>query len=95
MRIGLSSQRVNIFLFVLDNSTESKQDNPEKPVASQLIPGTSWCLVWTGTDKAFYFNPTTKLSVWELPDELKDNEKADEMLKNGPPSKQESKLFWK
>lgn len=77
------------------NAENTDEDNPEKPVASQLVPGTSWCVVWTGTGKEFFFNPTTRLSVWEIPEELKDNEKLDKMIKNGPPNKQESELCLK
>ena len=73
-----------------------KEENQEedgdssKPVASQLIPGTSWCVVWTGDEKMFFFNPTTRLSIWEKPDELVNNEKVDEIVNKGPPKKQPS-----
>ena len=76
--------------------TAVKEENQEddgdksKPVASQLIPGTSWCVVWTGDEKMFFFNPTTRLSIWEKPDELEDNEKVDEIVNKGPPKKQPS-----
>ncbi|XP_046850381.1 transcription elongation regulator 1-like [Xenia sp. Carnegie-2017] len=60
-----------------------KQDD-NKPVASVLIPDTQWSVVWTGDDKVFYFNPTTKSSVWVKPDELLDNHHVDEILATGP-----------
>ena len=63
-------------------------ETPSKPVASQLIPGTSWCVVWTGDGKQFFFNPTTRLSIWEKPEELEDNDKVDDIVEKGPPSKQ-------
>nr|KAF6459262.1 transcription elongation regulator 1 like [Rousettus aegyptiacus] len=28
------------------------------------------CVVWTGDDRVFFFNPTTQLSVWEKPEDL-------------------------
>lgn len=60
-----------------------KQDD-NKPVASVIIPDTQWSVVWTGDDKVFYFNPTTKSSVWVKPDELLDNHHVDEILATGP-----------
>lgn len=79
-----------------ESEEADKEENQEedgdksKPVASQLIPGTSWCVVWTGDEKMFFFNPTTRLSIWEKPDELEDNEKVDEIVNKGPPKKQPS-----
>ena len=60
---------------------EGQEDDGDKskPVASQLIPGTSWCVVWTGDEKMFFFNPTTRLSIWEKPEELEDNDKVDDI----------------
>lgn len=55
-----------------------------------MIPGTPWCIVWTGDEKVFYFNPTTKVSVWDKPEDLVGNDKVDEMLKAGPENKVES-----
>lgn len=79
-----------------ENEETQKEDNQDedgdksKPVASQLIPGTSWCVVWTGDEKMFFFNPTTRLSIWEKPDELENNDKVDEIVSKGPPKKQPS-----
>lgn len=79
-----------------ESEEAAKEDNQEedgdksKPVASQLIPGTSWCVVWTGDEKMFFFNPTTRLSIWEKPDELENNEKVDEIVNKGPPKRQPS-----
>ncbi|NXB46020.1 TCRGL protein, partial [Leucopsar rothschildi] len=36
-----------------------------KPVASTPVPGSPWCVVWTGDDRVFFFNPSMQLSVWE------------------------------
>ena len=60
-------------------------------MASQLIPGMPWCVVWTGDEKVFYFNPTTKVSVWEKPEELVDNDNVNEILEAGPEKKAPSK----
>ena len=32
--------------------------------------GTPWCVVWTGDGRSFFYNPTTKTSVWEKPPEM-------------------------
>lgn len=77
------------------NDNEGADDQPKgasnKPIASHLIPGTPWCVVWTGDEKVFYFNPTTKISVWEKPEELADNDQVDEVLEAGPEKKATSK----
>ena len=78
-----------------EEDTSSKDEQPKepsnKPIASQLIAGTAWCVVWTGDDKVFFFNPTTKVSIWERPEELVDNQKVDELLEAGPAKKAQSK----
>lgn len=35
----------------------------------------------------FYFNPTTKVSVWEKPEELVGSDEVDEVLEAGPENK--------
>lgn len=72
----------------IKDEIHAEDEDKSKPVASQLIPGTSWCVVWTGDEKMFFFNPTSRLSIWERPDELEDNEKVDEIISKGPPKKQ-------
>ncbi|XP_051795240.1 transcription elongation regulator 1-like protein isoform X2 [Acanthochromis polyacanthus] len=44
--------------------------NDKRPVASTPVPGSPWCVVWTGDDRVFFFNPTIHLSVWERPGDL-------------------------
>ena len=39
-----------------------------KPIASQPIPHSPWCVVFTGDHKVFYYNPSSKLSVWHRPE---------------------------
>ena len=85
-----------------EKPTETKEEQPKteenteqpsnKPIANQLIPDTAWCVVWTGDDKVFYFNPTTKISIWDKPEELVGNEKLDKILEAGPPNKTQSKV---
>ena len=68
------------------------KDSSNKPVASQPISGSPWCVVWTGDEKVFYFNPTTKVSVWEKPEDLLENDEVDEILQAGPDKKAPSEL---
>lgn len=78
----------------MNDNQEAEDQSKEasnKPVASHLIPGTPWCVVWTGDEKVFFFNPTTKVSVWEKPEELVGNDQVDEVLEAGPEKKAPSK----
>jgi hypothetical protein len=75
------------------NYDDDSQSKENKPVASQAIPGTPWCIVWTGDEKVFYFNPTTKVSVWEKPEDLLESDKVDEMLEAGPEKKAPSEFI--
>nr|XP_033799324.1 transcription elongation regulator 1-like protein isoform X2 [Geotrypetes seraphini] len=52
-------------------SEEGSRSQDTKPVASTPVPGSSWCIVWTGDDRVFFFNPKMQLSVWEKPMDLK------------------------
>ncbi|XP_041672415.1 transcription elongation regulator 1-like protein [Cheilinus undulatus] len=58
------------------NRGDEEEAEPEegsrdkRPVASTPVPGSPWCVVWTGDDRIFFFNPTIHLSVWERPGEL-------------------------
>nr|XP_020472389.1 transcription elongation regulator 1-like protein isoform X2 [Monopterus albus] len=51
-----------------EDSEEGRKN--KRPVASTPVPGSPWCVVWTGDDRVFFFNPTIHLSVWERPGEL-------------------------
>ncbi|XP_038130128.1 transcription elongation regulator 1 [Cyprinodon tularosa] len=53
---------------VKEKSGEGMKDN--RPIASTPVPGSPWCVVWTGDDRMFFFNPTIHVSVWEKPGEL-------------------------
>ena len=52
-----------------------------KPVSSSPVPGTPWCVVWTGDGRVFFYNPTSKTSVWERPPELAGRADVAEMMK--------------
>ncbi|XP_004438919.1 PREDICTED: transcription elongation regulator 1-like protein, partial [Ceratotherium simum simum] len=55
-----------------------------RPVASTPVPGSPWCVVWTGDDRVFFFNPTMQLSVWEKPVDLKDRGDLNRIIQDPP-----------
>ncbi|KAM3912849.1 transcription elongation regulator 1-like protein [Leptodactylus fuscus] len=55
-----------------------------KPVASTPVPGSPWCVVWTGDDKVFFFNPTIQLSVWDKPMDLKNRVDINRIIEDPP-----------
>ena len=68
---------------------ESKKDKG-RPVSSTPVPGTPWCVVWTGDSRSFFFNPSNKQSVWEKPAELVGRSDVAKMLES-PTSAEEFK----
>lgn len=53
-----------------------------RPVSSTPVHGTPWCVVWTGDNRVFFYNPSTKTSVWERPPDLIGRADVTEMLKS-------------
>lgn len=70
--------------------TASAVTDKTRPVSSTPIGGTPWCVVWTGDGRVFFYNPSTRLSVWERPAELLDRADVDKAIANAP-QKQHSK----
>ncbi|XP_051870079.1 transcription elongation regulator 1-like isoform X3 [Pristis pectinata] len=68
---------------------EEKAAQKAKPVATTPVPGTPWCVVWTGDERVFYYNPTTRLSMWDRPDELVGRADVDKIIQE-PPHKKSS-----
>ncbi|KAA0724925.1 Transcription elongation regulator 1-like protein [Triplophysa tibetana] len=62
------------------------------PVASTPIPGSPWCVVWTGDDRVFFFNPTMHLSVWEKPVDLKDRGDLNRIIEDPPHKRKKDSL---
>ncbi len=58
-----------------------------KPVSSTPVTGTPWCIVWTGDKRVFFYNPSTKSSVWERPPELIGRLDVEELLASCPATK--------
>ncbi|XP_006880185.1 PREDICTED: transcription elongation regulator 1-like protein [Elephantulus edwardii] len=55
-----------------------------RPVASAPVPGSPWCVVWTGDDRVFFFNPTMQLSVWEKPLDLRNRGDLNRIIEDPP-----------
>ncbi|XP_005996147.1 transcription elongation regulator 1 isoform X1 [Latimeria chalumnae] len=66
---------------------EEKAAQKAKPVATSPIPGTPWCVVWTGDERVFFYNPTTRLSMWDKPDELIGRADVDKIIQQPPHKK--------
>lgn len=66
---------------------EEKLAKKSRPIATNPIPGTPWCIVWTGDDRVFFYNPTTRLSMWERPEELVGRSDVDKSLQEPPHKK--------
>lgn len=64
-----------------NDSATSSSSSSMKPVSTTAIPGTTWCVVWTDKQRVFYFNQSTKTSVWERPAELKFREDVDAIVR--------------
>uniref|UniRef100_A0A3P9NQB1 Transcription elongation regulator 1 n=1 Tax=Poecilia reticulata TaxID=8081 RepID=A0A3P9NQB1_POERE len=63
---------------------EEKAAQKARPVATNPIPGTPWCVVWTGDDRVFFYNPTTRLSMWDRPEELVGRSDVDKHIQEPP-----------
>ena len=61
-----------------------------RPVSSVPIPGSPWSVVWTSNDKHFFFDATSRVSVWTVPQELVDNPQVAKVLDEPPGKKSES-----
>ncbi|KAK6639719.1 hypothetical protein RUM43_007994 [Polyplax serrata] len=61
-----------------------KQQDRARPVSSTPVPGTPWCVVWTGDGRVFFYNPSTRTSVWERPDDLINKSEVDKLVSSPP-----------
>jgi transcription elongation regulator 1 len=64
---------------------DDKSKGKSKPVSTKPIPGTPWCIVWTSDQQVFFFNPTSRTSLWDRPEELKGRMDVDEMIRAAMP----------
>ncbi|CCD73720.1 WW domain-containing protein [Caenorhabditis elegans] len=71
------------------NAEAAKKKDSTRPISSTPVSGTPWCVVWTGDDKVFFYNPSTKCSVWERPPDTYGREDVDKLVQNPPSPKAE------
>uniref|UniRef100_A0A8C0U8F5 Transcription elongation regulator 1 n=1 Tax=Cyanistes caeruleus TaxID=156563 RepID=A0A8C0U8F5_CYACU len=45
------------------------------------------CVVWTGDERVFFYNPTTRLSMWDRPDDLIGRADVDKIIQEPPHKK--------
>lgn len=62
----------------------AKQQDKSRPISSTPIAGTPWCVVWTGDGRVFYYNPSTRTSVWERPEDLVGRADVDKAVSTTP-----------
>ncbi|XP_077992792.1 transcription elongation regulator 1-like isoform X2 [Glandiceps talaboti] len=67
-----------------ESDKEDKDTDKSKPIQSKAVPGTPWCVVWTGDERVFFFNASTRASLWEKPDDLKGRADVDKMVQEKP-----------
>ncbi|VDK82705.1 unnamed protein product, partial [Cylicostephanus goldi] len=72
----------------LQQKKEEKKDNT-RPISSTPVSGTAWCVVWTGDGKVFFYNPSTKTSVWERPPEMYGRADVDVLVSKCPEVKKD------
>uniref|UniRef100_W5MLA9 Transcription elongation regulator 1-like protein n=1 Tax=Lepisosteus oculatus TaxID=7918 RepID=W5MLA9_LEPOC len=87
--IGVKKKKEQPALMVRIEASTPK-DN--RPVASTPIPGSPWCVVWTGDDRVFFFNPTMQLSVWEKPMDLKGRGDLNKIIEDPPHKRKKESL---
>jgi transcription elongation regulator 1 len=64
---------------------QPKTPTSGRPVSSTPVSGTPWCVVWTGDNKVFFYNPSTRTSVWERPPDLYNRSDVDQLVRAPPP----------
>ncbi|CAF3434386.1 unnamed protein product [Rotaria socialis] len=67
------------------NAIDDKSKGKARPVSTKPISGTPWCIVWTSDQQVFFFNPTSRISLWDRPEELKGRMDVDEMIQAALP----------
>lgn len=67
-----------------EKAKAAKPQDKTRPISSTPISGTPWCVVWTGDGRVFFYNPSTRTSVWERPDDLKERSDVDKAISVPP-----------
>lgn len=64
--------------------TPAKPQDKSRPISSTPIAGTPWCVVWTGDGRVFFYNPSTRTSVWDRPEDLVGRPDVDKAVSSTP-----------
>ncbi|GMT16652.1 hypothetical protein PFISCL1PPCAC_7949, partial [Pristionchus fissidentatus] len=69
-----------------------EKKDKSRPVSSNPVAGTPWCVVWTGDGRVFFYNPSTRASVWERPPDLYNRPDVDLLVSKAPEEKQKAPI---
>ncbi|KXJ68605.1 hypothetical protein RP20_CCG002507 [Aedes albopictus] len=67
-----------------EKAKAAKPQDKSRPISSTPISGTPWCVVWTGDGRVFFYNPSSRTSVWERPEDLKERADVDKAISVPP-----------
>ncbi|EAT36150.1 AAEL011733-PA [Aedes aegypti] len=67
-----------------EKAKAAKPLDKSRPISSTPISGTPWCVVWTGDGRVFFYNPSSRTSVWERPEDLKERADVDKAISVPP-----------
>ncbi|XP_046625933.1 transcription elongation regulator 1 isoform X1 [Neodiprion virginianus] len=62
----------------------AKPQDKSRPISSTPVPGTPWCVVWTGDGRVFFYNPSSRISVWERPEDLVGRADVEKLIATPP-----------
>ena len=69
---------------VAQTTNTEKKNERGRPQSSTPVQGSPWCVVWTNDARCFFFNPSTKTSVWDRPPELYNRTDVDLLVQRMP-----------
>lgn len=71
---------VSFFNTLATSATSVKKSNTEFFIQISFIR----CVVWTGDGRVYFYNPSTRTSVWDRPEELFNKAEVDKALNKLP-----------
>lgn len=73
-------------LFQTEVAEVEQKEEPKgpRPKSNVPIPGSPWSVVWTTDERSFFFNVTSRTSVWSLPKDLEGNPHVSKIMDNPP-----------
>ncbi|XP_064382447.1 transcription elongation regulator 1-like isoform X2 [Halichondria panicea] len=63
---------------------QKEEPKGPRPKSNVPIPGSPWSVVWTTDERSFFFNVTSRTSVWSLPKDLEGNPHVSKIMDNPP-----------